>query len=127
MNRIHGAAIPQIEQAMRFRLVRQGALASNVANADTPSYRRVDVSFDQTLERASNAMKSTDPRHFGHEEADRYRFSRGPLGARPDRNGVDRDQEILGLTRNAGAFKNAANVLSRIYAMRRMAATGELS
>ena len=127
MNRIHGTAIPQIEQAMRFRLVRQGALASNVANADTPRYRRVDVSFDQTLERASTALESTHHRHFGAGSAQSYRVSRGPLGTRPDRNGVDRDQEILTLTRNAGAFKDAANVLSRIYAMRRMAATGELS
>ena len=31
------------------------------------------------------------------------------------------------MTRNAGAFKDAAQVLSRIYAMRRIAVTGELS
>jgi flagellar basal-body rod protein FlgB len=121
---------------MRFRLVRQGALASNVANVDTPQYRRVDVTFDAALDAAAKAsgdqtapgqMRATNARHFGTELEDRFQFERGPRGARPDGNGIDRDQEVIELVRNAGAFQDAANVLSRIYAMRRMAATGQLS
>ena len=114
MNRLYGAAIPDLETQMRFRMVRQGALASNVANSDTPGYRRLDVTFERALERAN-----------GQQEV-KHRVVRGPRGTRPDGNGIDRDLEVLGMVRNAGAFQDMAMVLARIYAMRRMAATGQL-
>jgi flagellar basal-body rod protein FlgB len=126
VNRLYGAVIPGLEAAMRFRLFRQGALASNVANADTPGYRRVDVRFDAALERASEQLTRTHERHLGAGGPAGYRISQGPRGTRPDANGVDRDQEVLQMSRNAGAFQDAATVLARVYALRRMAATGEL-
>ena len=125
MNRIYGAAIGELESAMRFRLVRQGVLASNVANSDTPGYRRAEVSFDRALDTAQDGLRKTHARHLGAGGAEGYRFSRGPRGTRPDGNGVDRDQEVLTMTRNAGSFREAAAVLSRIYSLRRMAVTGE--
>ncbi len=126
MNRLYGAAIPGLESAMRFRLARQGALASNVANADTPGYRRIDVTFERALQRAGGDLARTHARHLASGDEAGHRIVRGPRGTRPDGNGVDRDQEVLRMARNAGAFKDAATVLSRIYAMRRMAVTGEL-
>jgi flagellar basal-body rod protein FlgB len=125
MNRLYGAAIPGLESEMRFRLARQGVLASNVTNSDTPGYRRFEMTFERELERASG-LQSTHERHLS-SGADGYRVVRGPRGTRPDGNGVDRDQEVIHMVRNAGAFQDSATVLSRIYAMRRMAATGELS
>ena len=125
MNELYGGAIPRLESAMRYRLFRQGALASNVANADTPGYRRVEVSFEAELEQAAGRLERTHDRHLGAGGSE-YRVSRGPRGTRPDGNGVDRDQEVIHLSRNAGAFQDAATVLTRIYALRRMASTGEL-
>ena len=122
MNRLYGTAIPGLEDVMRFRLARQGVLAANLANADTPGYRRFDVVLDE----AAAGLRGTDPKHFS-APSDRYRVERGPKGSRPDGNGVDRDQEVIHMTRNAGFFQDVASVLSRIYAMRRMGATGELS
>lgn len=127
MNRLYGAAVPGLESAMRFRLTRQGALASNVANSDTPGYRRIDITFERALARADGDLARTHARHLASEGRAGHRVVRGPRGTRPDGNGVDRDQEVLHMARNAGAFKDAATVLSRIYALRRMAATGELS
>jgi len=126
VNRLYGAAIPGLEREMTFRLSRQGALSANVANADTPGYRRVDISFERALGRADGELTRTHARHLGSGGASAYRVVRGPRGTRPDGNGVDRDQEVVHMARNAGAFQDAASVLSRIYAMRRMAATGEL-
>ena len=45
------ATIDRLVDAMRFRTARQGALAANVVNADTPGYRRVDVEFQDILQR----------------------------------------------------------------------------
>ena len=125
MQRLLGAPIDQLESAMRFRLMRQGALAANVANADTPGYRRVDVEFQNSLERAATDLERTDARHLAAGPHG-VRVVRGPRGTRLDGNGVDRDLETLELSRNAGAFRKQADILARVYGLIRIAATGEL-
>ena len=123
--RLLGPPIDQLENAMRFRLMRQGALAANVANADTPGYRRVDLEFADALDRAATDLQRTDARHLDEGPAG-VRIVRGPRGSRLDGNGVDRDLETLELARNAGAFRTQADVLARVYGLARLAATGEL-
>jgi flagellar basal-body rod protein FlgB len=125
MDRVLGGPIERIVDAMRFRVARQGALAANLVNADTPGYRRVDVEFQDVLQRVAGDMTRTDARHLSSSGTDGTRLVRGPLGTRPDGNGVDRDQEVLELSRNAGAFQDQASILARVIALRRIAATGE--
>ena len=43
----------------------------------------------------------------------------------PDGNGVDFDREVIALSRNAGAFTEAANVHARIVGLLRMAIRGD--
>ena len=46
--------------------VRQTAVANNIANADTPGYRSVDVEpFAEVLSNASVRLNSTTANHFG--------------------------------------------------------------
>jgi len=116
-----------LEQALRFRLARQSVLASNVANADTPGYRRSDVVFQERLDAASRVRRS-DPHHLsgpGGSASEGWKAVREARGDRPDGNGVDFDRELVELTRNAGAFTEAANVHSRIVALMRMAISGD--
>lgn len=116
-----------LEQAMRFRATRQAVLSGNVAHADTPGYRRRDVSFQTELEGATR-LQRTDERHLGPGGAGPngdYRLEVGPRGTRPDGNGVELDQELIALNRNAGAFSNQAAVLSRMHTLRRISITGE--
>ncbi|MEM7409201.1 MAG: flagellar basal body rod protein FlgB [Myxococcota bacterium] len=124
MERLLAGPIGVLEDAMRFRATRQGVLAANVANADTPGYRRMDIEFQDALDRAAETLEATRSRHLtaGPEGV---RVVRGPRGTRPDGNGIDRDQEALTLSRNAGAFTKQANILSRVYVIARIAATGE--
>jgi len=57
-------------QALRLRAYRQQLLASNVANADTPNYKAVDIDFEQELKRIAgkNAgalpLETTNPNHL---------------------------------------------------------------
>lgn len=125
MDRVLGGPIDRLVDAMRFRMARQGALAANVVNADTPGYRRVDVEFQGILERKAGELTRTDENHLSISTDPGVRVVRGPRGARPDGNGVDRDQELIQLSRNAGAFGDQASILSRVLALRRIAATGE--
>ncbi|MGI9592875.1 MAG: flagellar basal body rod protein FlgB [Myxococcota bacterium] len=125
MERLLGSPIDRLVDAMRFRLSRQAALAANVANADTPGYRRVDVEFHDVLQRAASEVRRTHARHLATAENSGIRVVHGPRGSRPDGNGVDRDREVLELSRNAGAFNDQASILARVIALRRIAATGE--
>ena len=127
MDELTGAAIPALEAALRFRVTRQGVLAANVANLDTPGYRRMDVRFDQALAEAGARLDRSHPRHLPHGPGgDRaYRVEVGARGTRPDGNGLDADRKILELSRNASAFGRQAEVLSRLLSMARVAVTGE--
>ena len=58
------------EKALALRGYRQQLLASNVANADTPNYKAVDIDFGKALEQARNsvgggvALTVTSPGHI---------------------------------------------------------------
>ncbi len=117
-----GDAIGPIEEQMRFRIARQAALASNLANADTPGYRRMDLHFDTALEMATLKLERSDGNHLvGPGEAGNYRIEKGPKGTRPDGNGVNVDKEIILANRNAGGFTDMANIMNRILRIRKSA------
>jgi len=122
-----GTAISAVEAELRFREARQGVLAANVANLDTPGYRAMDLRFEDALGAAGVDLVVSDPRHLdGAGPGDpRYRIEVGPVGTRPDRNGVDPDRAMLELSRNAGAFTDQAEVLTRLLALARVAVTGQ--
>jgi len=114
--------------AMRFRVARESALAANLTNADTPGYRRVDLEFNDLLDDAAGKLERTDPRHLGPSGSGAqgdYRMIQGPRGTRPDGNGVEADRELVELSRNAGAFQDQAALTARLFALRRIGATGE--
>ncbi len=125
LDKLLGGSMAELESALRFRVTRQGALAANVANSDTPGYRRVDVEFAPALERAAAGLARTDPSHIANAGNAGVRILTGPRGSRPDGNGVDRDRELVALSRNAGEFSERAEVLARVFTLRRIAATGE--
>jgi flagellar basal-body rod protein FlgB len=55
----------------RWLAVRQTTIASNVANANTPGYKALDVSpFSKTLEQAKVALATTSPAHIPSEESE---------------------------------------------------------
>jgi flagellar basal-body rod protein FlgB len=120
-----GGSLGELESALRLRVTRQAALAANVANADTPGYRRVDVEFLPELARAAASLARTSAAHIAVPENSGVRLVQGPRGTRPDGNGVDRDRELVTLSRNAGEFGERADVLARVFTLRRIAATGE--
>jgi len=121
-----GDGVATIESALRFRVARQGVLAANVANVDTPGYRRADLAFDRALARAGGALRRTDPRHLDAPGAGapgwRLETGRGPT--RPDGNDVSIDRELIALSRNASAFRQESEALSRLFALRQTAMGG---
>ncbi|MEM1126015.1 MAG: flagellar basal body protein [Bacteroidota bacterium] len=50
-----------LRHAMRAYQLRTEALTSNLANMDTPGYRRLHVSFEEALQDARNGLGGTEP------------------------------------------------------------------
>ena len=116
-------AMGALQVAMRFRKAREAVIASNVANADTPGYRRRDISFEGILDGAKAGLVRTDEKHFPTRSGDPEdaRVEIGPRGTRPDGNAIDLDQELVTAHRNASAFIDQANVLARLSTLIRTA------
>ena len=57
---LNGAAFDRLQQAIKAAELRQGVISNNVANADTPFFKRSEVVFEDLLEQAMN-----QPQHNG--------------------------------------------------------------
>ena len=75
---------------------RQGMLAQNIANRDTPGYTPVDApDFMQSLTRPSVTLAQTEPAHFA-ATADPLHLAAAtrPEERAPDGNGVSLEQQL---------------------------------
>jgi len=85
-----------LQQATLGASARQAALANNVANADTPGYRRVDVDFHATMQKAiADGRTSDDPDLTFTPVAD------GTAATNADGGNVDPDTEMAELGENS--------------------------
>ncbi len=126
--------------ALLLRSERQRAIASNIANADTPGYVARDFKFADALREVTNAtdpssersqlraQSTSDPRHIPLPATDMGSFSGGTLGyamqTQPslDNNTVDMDRERAAFVDNAVRYEatlrfingNAKTMLSAI-------------
>ncbi|MBT9258477.1 MAG: flagellar basal body rod protein FlgB [Clostridiales bacterium] len=103
--------VTHLEAALKVLGERQKLLAHNLANVDTPGYRRVDVDFAEAFE-AALAGKSI-PYH--REAATFYK---------PDGNGVDVDSEMALLAETTLHYQSAAQMLSLALGRYQTAITG---
>ncbi len=127
MDLIHTGSMAALEDALRFREARGAVLASNLVNADTPGYRRRDMQFVDALDAAVTNLTQTHSGHLGESASDptsRHHVEVGPKGTRPDGNGVNLDEEVIAVHRNAGKFTSQAGVMARIASLTRTAITG---
>ena len=107
-----------MKQALDYRAIRQEMIASNIANADTPSYRPQDIRFEEILaqkqqeifskKNTSLQMVQTDKSHLGSEgnkkTVQSNIFFRDAYEARNDGNSVDLDIETTEMAKNSIMF-----------------------
>lgn len=102
---------------------RQQAIASNLANIETPGYKRVDISptFEAELRRAA----STDnPREISSLQA-RMEVDLQTPSVRPDGNNVQIDSELLKMQKNAVQYEFLAHYTSTSLSRLKTAITGK--
>uniref|UniRef100_A0A832IAC8 Flagellar basal body rod protein FlgB n=1 Tax=Pseudothermotoga hypogea TaxID=57487 RepID=A0A832IAC8_9THEM len=105
-----------LKVAMDVSMLRQSVHAQNIANAETPGYKRKYVVFEELLKEASRIrLATTHERHIPSSqslpqakvEVDRQSFYRN------DQNGVDVDYEVTQMVANGLRYEVLARLMSK--------------
>ena len=103
---------------MDLSLRRNETLTSNIANADTPQYRAVDLNFASELNRAFKQSGSdlvmTNPKHMDiSRNAEAHLIADHSGITKSDGNNVDLDLQMGRLAYNSGRFSVAASLFRK--------------
>jgi flagellar basal-body rod protein FlgB len=118
--------LSMLRTRMQWHQERQQVLAQNVANADTPNYRPVDLAppdFERELPAASLALDRTDPAHFvSQSSGSQFAPDRNlRYEVRPGGNAVNHEDEMMKVASNQMEFEAVTDLYSRSLALIKLA------
>jgi flagellar basal-body rod protein FlgB len=111
------------KKLMDATVLRHEALAANIANVETPGYKRVDLSKnfnDEFAARFRSGEPEKSPMPVLMEDHD-------TSAQRPDGNNVDLDKELLSMSGNSMQFETLTEFVSASLRQLRLAITGRQS
>lgn len=124
--------IPLLERALDCTWLRQQVIASNIANVDTPYYKRQEVSFEEKLKEILKTaptlpLSKTDPRHLGGKpglEEVKPAITRSRQASwRNDGNNVDIEAEMAQQAANLLNYNLLTRLVTEHFGMLRIAIT----
>ncbi len=126
IERIFDKNVTGLNKALDLYRQRTETLVSNIANAETPGYRAVDLDFSGELARAFNATESavskTNARHLDSGPQGQSHLIADLSGAtKPDGNNVDIDLQMGRLAHATGRYTAAATLLRRKIGLLKLA------
>ena len=107
---------------MRWHQTRQGLLAENVANAETPGYRGRDLKqfeFADQMSAFSSATlttSATQPMHFSVSSSDSSAFGAQRMAnfeITPEGNGITLEDEMMKVTTNMMDYQAATSLYQK--------------
>ena len=109
-----------LENALSASALRHKVISNNIANVNTPGYKRADVSFDDILAETMKGpeVSRTDQRHFGGRSANTfspYIANDSSTTMRADGNNVDIEIEMDNLAKNNIYYDAVAQTLRKYY------------
>jgi len=99
INKLGDPILPELKKALDINWVRQQVISQNIANADTPNYKRIDVDFKRVLAGKVDKRLALERTHAAHLEGS-SKTDGVPLvvakgtRSRNDNNNVDLEQEM---------------------------------
>ncbi len=111
-----------LDKAADASWMRQEAISNNIANVNTPGYKRQDVAFEDSLQEAisNSRYRSTDEKVANLSKADlrirSYTDSSG-FAYRLDGNNVDIDTENAALARNQLKYNALVDSINHEFSM----------
>jgi flagellar basal-body rod protein FlgB len=117
--------LSMLRTRMEWHQARQRVLAENVANADTPGYRPLDLAppnFEQELMTPSVALERTNPEHIAGDTGSRFASDAEPhYEVRPGGNAVNHEDEMMKVASNQMDFDAVADLYTRSLALIKLA------
>ena len=102
--------IDLIEAGIRAESLRQKAISNNMANLETPGYRRIDVKFEELL---AKCLDSPDTANPGRIKPQIYRPEQTTV--KPNGNDVDYENEVGHMIKNSLRHKAFIRLLDKKY------------
>ena len=99
-----------LEAGIRAESLRQRAIANNIANLETPGYRRIDVKFEELL---SKALNSPGAVKMSEVEALIYQPKQTPI--KSNGNDVNLESEVGQMVKNSLRYKAYIRLLNKKY------------
>lgn len=99
-----------LEAGIRAESLRQKTIANNIANLETPGYRRIGVKFEELLARALDSSGAAD---LSEMEALIYQPKQTPV--KSNGNDVNLEVEVGEMVKNTLRHKVYIRVLSKKY------------
>jgi len=126
---LDGPVLNVLQKGLNASSLRQQVLSNNIANIDTPNFKRSDVDFQAVLgavmdekSGASLAMKLSSPRHLpGLEDDGGAVIVTDPSSSfRNDGNNVDVDREMSNVAENGLYYNSLTRSISSQLGLLRM-------
>ena len=111
---------------MDASVLRQNAIASNIANVETPGYKRIDLAPDFAAELRAR-MDAGDLSTKATLLKPSLMEDRHARSVRPDGNSVEIERELLEMNRNSIEYDYLTEVVSRNIKQLKMAISGRAS
>lgn len=116
-----------LEASLSLRLARQNLIASNLANAETPGYRGLDMNFEKVLKDISDLQETSsyDPASGLEGQGIQIEIiASDTLSMGNENNTVSVEKELGKMTKNALMFKAQVIFLGKKMALIRAAISG---
>jgi flagellar basal-body rod protein FlgB len=112
MKLLNSASMGLLENALNISTLRQNLLSNNIANVETPGFKRMDVRFEAELQKALSSQSSdfvgrrTHSRHLhigkgSISDVNPQIFQETEYKMNNHENNVDLDHEMAELAKNA--------------------------
>ena len=130
-----GSTVDTLSNAISGAGLQQNAIAENIANVETPNYRRQTVSFKDALAAAEGTPPSSDELSMAVDSDRQFGASNVPQAFDPqvqvdetdqmrvDGSNVDIDQESAQLAQNSGYSQTMSQLLQVQFMRLRQAVT----
>lgn len=123
---VYDRQVYQMAQVLMDKsLLKHQAVAANIANVETPGYKRVDLdsAFDSQLKRLLASGDTQAIASFEHKLA----VDTDSPSVRPDGNNVQLEHELLAMNRNALEYEFLSKYISKSFGKIKTAITGNVS
>lgn len=108
--------IDLLEAGLKAERYRQKTIASNIANIETPGYRRLDIKFEELL---AKALKSSHTAAIDEIEPEVYQPLNTPV--RSNGNDVNMEGEVGNLVQNSLRHTAYVRLMQKRFAQIEMA------